>query len=392
MTCLEGRMASHEWQWVVDRDESGGQGYAISWDGLTMTNGEIDGDLQAAFGPPLSKGAEYTLRVRLANYEHREWLHAFGVHESGKAEFLRGFDLEGGSFYRSASDDVGPGRALITSGVTTGFEFVIRCDLKTSTSEGRLMFSAGAADAMETFPMPQGQVRFRAYLFGRGSSVTVVIHPGRPGGLAAVLERGGRIASSSINSRLAVRARHLAEKLSDVTFVLDGGERVPAFGSYLQLSEVLEAQLGGCMKESRTREIQLRDVQHDVLLGTLDYLYTRGIDRILDTLAQMVHGGEDCVAGMVHGLYQLAARWQLPELLQWCSGALVDLLTSATVVGTLLLAHAHDDLALESAALQFLVDNAHEVDDSSLRDLIKGNPDLALGVIRAQGAKRQRRE
>ncbi|KAF8687300.1 hypothetical protein HU200_042981 [Digitaria exilis] len=146
--------------------------------------------------------------------------------------------------------------------------------------------------------------------------------------------------------------RHFGELLqgqrgSDVTFVLDSGERFPAHKTILAArSPVFMAQFFGEMNERSSHSVRVQDMQAAVFRAMIHFIYT-------DTAPELDEEPQTAPA-MAQHLLAAADRYGLERLKLICEGKLsggVDVYTAAT---TLALAEQHNCSLLKAKCVDFI--------------------------------------
>ncbi|XP_047054241.1 BTB/POZ and MATH domain-containing protein 1-like [Lolium rigidum] len=151
--------------------------------------------------------------------------------------------------------------------------------------------------------------------------------------------------------------RHLGDLLkskdgTDVTFQV-GGESFSAHRSVLAArSSVFKAELFGAMRENTVDPIEIRDMEADVFMSLLRFIYT---DSLLEASPDSGDGGEapgDVV--MAGHLLVAADRYNIERLKLICERKLCSHIDTNMVATSLALAEQHGCHALKEACLQFL--------------------------------------
>merc|ERR1711920_1038418 len=160
---------------------------------------------------------------------------------------------------------------------------------------------------------------------------------------------------------------------SDVAIVV-GDVRFPAHSAILAVrSKVFAAMLQVPMRESATKEIVLSDLEVHIVKQLLLFIYTGQVES--EYLADEVS---------VLALLQVAHRFEVLPLIDYCVEVIGDRLQAETVADVLTAADTLDLMALRDVCIAFAVDHASEVQSTdAFKHLAESRPALMLDVFAA---------
>ncbi|XP_044021012.1 speckle-type POZ protein-like [Aphidius gifuensis] len=159
------------------------------------------------------------------------------------------------------------------------------------------------------------------------------------------------------------------ERFSDIILEVDGKE-FKAHKMILSLkSPVFSAMFDyESMKESRDNRVVIKDIDADVVKQMLEYIYTGKTPSKIN----------DCV----HDLIGAAVKYQINDLKDICENHLMENITVANAVDTLIVADRYDTKELKTEVVEFIKQNVSIIDSAVFKDLESKNANLAIEVFR----------
>lgn len=167
---------------------------------------------------------------------------------------------------------------------------------------------------------------------------------------------------------------------ADVSLVV-GDAVLPAHSQILAArSPVFAAMLRSDMKESRTRQIDVRDMRETVLRQLLSFIYT-------DTAPELDSVAEE--------LLPMAEKYDLPLLKRRCEDKLAQELSVENAAACAVLAVLHRCARLRAAAAQFVAGHPQVLATGGWARLLRAHPEVAVEfsqLLAAELAARIKRE
>ncbi|CAM0903847.1 unnamed protein product [Alopecurus aequalis] len=173
------------------------------------------------------------------------------------------------------------------------------------------------------------------------------------------------------------------EDEADVRFIVQG-EVFRAHKLVLAMrSPVFKAEFYGPMKENRTRDIPVKDMQPAVFMASLHYIYT-------DTLPPMDDLDHDECGEMVKHLLVAADRYAIEKMKMACEGILCKHIAVHSVATMFALADQHHFNKLKDACVEFLTPSNSTMDDAMWDDVVASQgyvhlkrscPDVLVDVL-----------
>lgn len=157
------------------------------------------------------------------------------------------------------------------------------------------------------------------------------------------------------------------EELSDVTFIVEG-QPVHAHKIMCLRCEYFKAMFTGDMKESREREIVLRDVRRPIFLALLEYLYTDDVQVDLDVAMELL---------------QAADQFGVDRLKKICESKMLASITVDNAASVFHAADLHNARSLREKCLTFILSNFDAVTKTAcFEEMGRTNIELVFEILR----------
>ena len=156
------------------------------------------------------------------------------------------------------------------------------------------------------------------------------------------------------------------KELSDIIFNVEG---IPIYAhkTLCARSPVLRAMLTGEMVESRSDEINIPEVRHNVFLGLLEYLYTDDVILTLENAMEM---------------FQAADRFGVDRLKRLCESYMLSSLNVENAAHLLYAADVVNASGLRKRCLEFIVIYFNEVSKTAaFEEVGRANNDLLFEIL-----------
>jgi speckle-type POZ protein len=145
------------------------------------------------------------------------------------------------------------------------------------------------------------------------------------------------------------------------------GKEFFAHQCYLSRSDVFDAMLSANMKEAEEKIIEIIDIEHDVLVKMLRYLYWGEISNIKE---------------MALDLLVAADKYNIQDLVDKCLVYLMSNINLENHGQILIIADKLNLKCLKEAAIDFIIDNRKEIFDSEgWKEFKINNMPLALEIV-----------
>ena len=157
------------------------------------------------------------------------------------------------------------------------------------------------------------------------------------------------------------------KELSDIIFNVEG---IPIYAHKVLCARcpVLKAMLTGEMVESRSDEINIPEVRHNIFLGLLEYLYTDQTQITLDNAMEM---------------FQVADRFGVDRLKRLCENLMLSSLNVENASHILYAADVVNATCLRERCLALIVAYFNEVSKSSaFEEVCRVNNDLLFEILK----------
>ncbi|XP_058808590.1 speckle-type POZ protein-like [Phymastichus coffea] len=174
-----------------------------------------------------------------------------------------------------------------------------------------------------------------------------------------------------------------SEQFSDVTLRVDGAD-IRAHKNILACrSPVFRAMFTHPMKEARSNQVQITDVDYGTMRELLRYIYTGELGGDRDD-------GDDAFT-KYSSVLMAAVKYCVQSLKARCERKLSLVLSADNVLDCLVLADMHDAVDLKRKAIDFIVAKAEQIVGlPSYEDFIALHADVSIDVKRALDAKKRR--
>jgi len=163
-------------------------------------------------------------------------------------------------------------------------------------------------------------------------------------------------------------------KYSDVTFVVEG-ELIKAHSLILcARSDVFERQLQCGMRESLSKEVEVKDCDVGTFKALLQFLYTDDFVGIEAAIAAMAsesaasgsghvntNSSENQRISFIQGILAASHKYQVSRLRLWCEQQLCECISVTEVCSILCQAHLYEAKQLQEVCLAFIKDRFGEV-------------------------------
>ena len=175
----------------------------------------------------------------------------------------------------------------------------------------------------------------------------------------------GSVPSSTLISDLKIMVDN--QELSDIVFVVEG---ISIYAHKILCSRcpVLKAMLTGEMMESRSSEISIPDIRHQIFLGLLEYLYTDSTTLTVDNAMEM---------------FQAADRFGMDRLKRLCEKLMLHSLNVHNAAHILYAADLFGAGALREKCLGFILVHFNDVSKTSaFEEVGRLNMDLVFEILK----------
>ena len=153
-----------------------------------------------------------------------------------------------------------------------------------------------------------------------------------------------------------------SSKDADITFLFEDGQIITAHKVILSArAPYFEKMFDSGMEEATSKEIRVRDVEHNVFRAVLQHLYSGAAPVNLAEIALEVHAAAD--------------KYGLDELKELCESCVCDNLRADNVVDVFVFAEERSCVKIRERALVVLRENMDTLSQESANKL-KNNPDL----------------
>jgi len=172
-----------------------------------------------------------------------------------------------------------------------------------------------------------------------------------------------------------------SKRLADVTLIV-GGERIEAHSLVLMArSSVFDAMFSSSMRESREREVVIKDLKASAMRELLSFFYAGSVRK--ETLDQ----DESTIT-----LLQAAHRYEATPLIEVCTQALRSRLTAENVSERLEIADLMECSVLREQCLEFMQRHMADVKATeSYSRLVERHPSLLKDIVDAISGPPKRR-